>query len=202
MQIKKINKFKSRISSIFEFKVFIGISPELLTCTPLNFSLIFFLRLCKISIKSWSIRIRRGWNFSLHSNGSLIADGISADSFFSDPEHQRANGNQKYFEFQLEKQEKQDETAEKETQQQDREKRDTTQKKKKKQSQKSLSLIPERKKYEMLCRGEGVRMVKTPKGLRFQTTAQFLTPCFLISISDISQTEQAVLSLLRQQTQP
>ncbi|XP_023819562.1 prolyl 4-hydroxylase subunit alpha-1 isoform X1 [Oryzias latipes] len=75
-----------------------------------------------------------------------------------DPEHQRANGNQKYFEFQLEKQEKQDETAEKETQQQDREKRDTTQKKKKKQSQKSLSLIPERKKYEMLCRGEGVRM--------------------------------------------
>uniref|UniRef100_A0A8C8A0Y5 Prolyl 4-hydroxylase subunit alpha-1 n=1 Tax=Oryzias sinensis TaxID=183150 RepID=A0A8C8A0Y5_9TELE len=75
-----------------------------------------------------------------------------------DPEHQRANGNQKYFEFQLEKQEKQDETAEKETQQQDREKRDTTQKKKKKQSQKSFSLIPERKKYEMLCRGEGVRM--------------------------------------------
>uniref|UniRef100_A0A8C7ZZD1 Prolyl 4-hydroxylase subunit alpha-1 n=1 Tax=Oryzias sinensis TaxID=183150 RepID=A0A8C7ZZD1_9TELE len=57
-----------------------------------------------------------------------------------DPEHQRANGNQKYFEFQLEKQEKQDET------------------KKKKQSQKSFSLIPERKKYEMLCRGEGVRM--------------------------------------------
>uniref|UniRef100_A0A3P9I4P6 Prolyl 4-hydroxylase subunit alpha-1 n=1 Tax=Oryzias latipes TaxID=8090 RepID=A0A3P9I4P6_ORYLA len=75
-----------------------------------------------------------------------------------DPDHQRANGNQKYFEFQLEKQEKQDETAEKETQQQDREKRDTTQKKKKKQSQKSFSLIPERKKYEMLCRGEGVRM--------------------------------------------
>uniref|UniRef100_A0A3P9I4Q6 Prolyl 4-hydroxylase subunit alpha-1 n=1 Tax=Oryzias latipes TaxID=8090 RepID=A0A3P9I4Q6_ORYLA len=57
-----------------------------------------------------------------------------------DPDHQRANGNQKYFEFQLEKQEKQDET------------------KKKKQSQKSFSLIPERKKYEMLCRGEGVRM--------------------------------------------
>uniref|UniRef100_A0A8C7ZXP6 Prolyl 4-hydroxylase subunit alpha-1 n=1 Tax=Oryzias sinensis TaxID=183150 RepID=A0A8C7ZXP6_9TELE len=93
----------------------------------------------------------------LQDTYNLDANTISTGDL-PDPEHQRANGNQKYFEFQLEKQEKQDETAEKETQQQDREKRDTTQKKKKKQSQKSFSLIPERKKYEMLCRGEGVRM--------------------------------------------
>uniref|UniRef100_A0A4W6ER07 Prolyl 4-hydroxylase subunit alpha-1 n=1 Tax=Lates calcarifer TaxID=8187 RepID=A0A4W6ER07_LATCA len=50
-----------------------------------------------------------------------------------DPEHQRANGNLKYFEFQLEKQKK----------------------------AAGFSLIPERKKYEMLCRGEGIRM--TPR---------------------------------------
>ncbi|XP_024152697.1 prolyl 4-hydroxylase subunit alpha-1b isoform X2 [Oryzias melastigma] len=77
-----------------------------------------------------------------------------------DPEHQRAKGNQKYFEYQLEKEEKKEKTTEKETEQQDRGKRDTTQTKKKK-SQKTFSLIPERKKYEMLCRGEGIRM--TPR---------------------------------------
>ncbi|XP_047208037.1 prolyl 4-hydroxylase subunit alpha-1b isoform X2 [Girardinichthys multiradiatus] len=73
-----------------------------------------------------------------------------------DPEHQRAKGNVKYFEFQLEKQKTAGENAPKK---EERGKRDTTEKKKK--SKKSFSLIPERKKYEMLCRGEGIRM--TPR---------------------------------------
>ncbi|XP_017287622.1 prolyl 4-hydroxylase subunit alpha-1b isoform X2 [Kryptolebias marmoratus] len=79
-----------------------------------------------------------------------------------DPDHQRAKGNVKYFEFQLEKQKK---SAEEETEQQkERGKRETPEKKKKKKkklSKKTFSLIPERKKYEMLCRGEGIRM--TPR---------------------------------------
>ncbi|XP_053291793.1 prolyl 4-hydroxylase subunit alpha-1b isoform X2 [Pleuronectes platessa] len=75
-----------------------------------------------------------------------------------DPEHQRAKGNRKYFEFQLEKQKK---DAESESiVKKDRGKRETGEKKK---SRKNITnqLLPERKKYEMLCRGEGIRM--TPR---------------------------------------
>ncbi|XP_008427455.1 prolyl 4-hydroxylase subunit alpha-1b isoform X1 [Poecilia reticulata] len=76
-----------------------------------------------------------------------------------DPEHQRAKGNVKYFEFQLEKQRKAaEETA---RTQEERGKRDTSEKKKKKKQKNSFPLIPERKKYEMLCRGEGLKM--TPR---------------------------------------
>lgn len=80
---------------------------------------------------------------------------------FTDPEHQRAKGNLKYFEFQLEKQRK---DAEEETtkEKEEREEPDITEEKKK--SQKStFQLIPERKKYEMLCRGEGNKMVRKGK---------------------------------------
>ncbi|KAM9364477.1 prolyl 4-hydroxylase subunit alpha-1b isoform 2-T2 [Pholidichthys leucotaenia] len=71
-----------------------------------------------------------------------------------DPEHQRGKGNLKYFEFQLEKQKTaaQEEAPKRE----ERKKRETTHKNKIKN--KTFSLTPERKKYEMLCRGEGVRM--------------------------------------------
>uniref|UniRef100_A0A7N6BS50 Prolyl 4-hydroxylase subunit alpha-1 n=1 Tax=Anabas testudineus TaxID=64144 RepID=A0A7N6BS50_ANATE len=76
-----------------------------------------------------------------------------------DPEHQRANGNLKYFQFQLEKQKKaeEDETGT----QKERGKRETTEKKKKKPKSVSGHQIPERKKYEMLCRGEGIKL--TPR---------------------------------------
>lgn len=77
-----------------------------------------------------------------------------------DPEHQRAKGNLKYFEFQLEKQKKaeQDEPP-KETKQ---EEEDTAKEAKKKPRKKreAFQLVPERKKYEMLCRGEGIKMVR------------------------------------------
>ncbi|XP_059215556.1 prolyl 4-hydroxylase subunit alpha-1b isoform X3 [Centropristis striata] len=76
-----------------------------------------------------------------------------------DPEHQRANGNLKYFEFQLEKQKK---AAEAEGQKEKEQgKRETTEKKVKPKKKNSIPLLPERKKYEMLCRGEGIRM--TPR---------------------------------------
>ncbi|XP_034041112.1 prolyl 4-hydroxylase subunit alpha-1-like [Thalassophryne amazonica] len=74
-----------------------------------------------------------------------------------DPEHQRANSNLKYFEFQLEKQKKAAENgAENEKK---RGKRQTGEKEA--ETKVSNQWIPERKKYEMLCRGEGVKM--TPR---------------------------------------
>ncbi|XP_056091121.1 prolyl 4-hydroxylase subunit alpha-1b isoform X2 [Rhinichthys klamathensis goyatoka] len=75
-----------------------------------------------------------------------------------DPDHHRANGNLKYFEFQLEKQRKA-EAENKEVEDKKREKKvldkhDT-------ESKRSKDPLPERKKYEMLCRGEGVKL--TPR---------------------------------------
>lgn len=86
---------------------------------------------------------------------TLVFVGLSSTQ---DPEHQRAKGNLKYFEFQLEKQKKAEQNEpQKETK---REERDTTEKKKPQQKKESFQLIPERKKYEMLCRGEGIKMVR------------------------------------------
>lgn len=76
--------------------------------------------------------------------------------WISDPDHHRANGNLKYFEFQLEKQ-RTAEAEKKEVEDKKREKkvldkRDTERKR-------SKDPLPERQKYEMLCRGEGVKLV-------------------------------------------
>uniref|UniRef100_A0A673CRR1 procollagen-proline 4-dioxygenase n=1 Tax=Sphaeramia orbicularis TaxID=375764 RepID=A0A673CRR1_9TELE len=79
-----------------------------------------------------------------------------------DPEHQRAKGNLKYFEFQLEKQRKvEEEKAQKQKERGKRETTETKKEKKKSKAQTAFQLIPERKKYEMLCRGEGIKM--TPR---------------------------------------
>ncbi|XP_072546687.1 prolyl 4-hydroxylase subunit alpha-1b isoform X2 [Salminus brasiliensis] len=75
-----------------------------------------------------------------------------------DPTHQRANGNLKYFEFQLEKLRKAEEEEGKKAQEEGKtkhvDKRDV-------QMKRSKDLLPERKRYEQLCRGEGVKM--TPR---------------------------------------
>ncbi|XP_051530453.1 prolyl 4-hydroxylase subunit alpha-1a isoform X1 [Myxocyprinus asiaticus] len=65
-----------------------------------------------------------------------------------DPEHQRALGNLKYFDYQLAKQKK----AEKE--------QSTKEESNKKQQEESerKEYLPEKRKYEQLCRGEGLRM--------------------------------------------
>ncbi|XP_047677925.1 prolyl 4-hydroxylase subunit alpha-1b isoform X3 [Tachysurus fulvidraco] len=72
-----------------------------------------------------------------------------------DPTHQRANGNLKYFEVQLEKQRKAEAASEGEA----REKRQVD--KRDVQMKRSKDPLPERKRYEQLCRGEGVKM--TPR---------------------------------------
>lgn len=60
--------------------------------------------------------------------------------------HRRANGNLKYFEYQLSKQRREEEDYEEESRQ---------------RTGQTDDYLPERKKYEQLCRGKGLRMVKT-----------------------------------------
>ncbi|XP_055031757.1 prolyl 4-hydroxylase subunit alpha-1a isoform X2 [Misgurnus anguillicaudatus] len=71
-----------------------------------------------------------------------------------DAEHKRALGNLKYFEYQLAKQTK----AEKEQSTQEESKKEQEKETKKKE------FLPEKRKYEQLCRGEGIRM--TPRRQR------------------------------------
>ncbi|XP_053197610.1 prolyl 4-hydroxylase subunit alpha-1a [Scomber japonicus] len=65
-----------------------------------------------------------------------------------DPAHQRANGNLKYFEYQLEKQRK-------------AERSDGEAKQTREARSQPDDYLPERRTYEQLCRGEGIRM--TPR---------------------------------------
>ncbi|XP_039927772.1 prolyl 4-hydroxylase subunit alpha-1 isoform X3 [Hirundo rustica] len=64
-----------------------------------------------------------------------------------DPEHQRANGNMKYFEYIMAKEKEANKSSTDSEEQQEKE----TEVKKK-------DYLPERRKYEMLCRGEGLKM--------------------------------------------
>uniref|UniRef100_A0A8C8HQR9 procollagen-proline 4-dioxygenase n=1 Tax=Oncorhynchus tshawytscha TaxID=74940 RepID=A0A8C8HQR9_ONCTS len=74
-----------------------------------------------------------------------------------DSAHQRANGNLKYFEYQLAKQKKVEaEEGLKEKEEREREKREVSEKK-----GRPADYLPERRKYEQLCRGEGIKM--TPR---------------------------------------
>lgn len=61
----------------------------------------------------------------------------------------------------MEKQKKTEEDAAQK--QKERGKRETTEKTIKPKKKGAIPLIPERKKYEMLCRGEGIRMVRKRK---------------------------------------
>ncbi|XP_062989044.1 prolyl 4-hydroxylase subunit alpha-1 isoform X2 [Elgaria multicarinata webbii] len=73
-----------------------------------------------------------------------------------DPEHQRANGNLKYFEYIMTKE------KEKEANKTVAQKDEQTEKETKTQKKgPSKDYLPERQKYEMLCRGEGLKM--TPR---------------------------------------
>lgn len=80
---------------------------------------------------------------------------------YADSEHQRARGNLKYFEFQLLKQRSEEE--EKAGQSAEGRAEGQTEDKPKKKGFKEP--IPERKMYEKLCRGEGIRMVRTRPSL-------------------------------------
>uniref|UniRef100_A0A8C8Z2I1 Prolyl 4-hydroxylase subunit alpha-1 n=1 Tax=Prolemur simus TaxID=1328070 RepID=A0A8C8Z2I1_PROSS len=69
-----------------------------------------------------------------------------------DPEHQRANGNLKYFEYIMAKEKDVNKSAS-----DDQSDQKTTPRKK----GVAVDYLPERQKYEMLCRGEGIKM--TPR---------------------------------------
>ncbi|XP_027886107.1 prolyl 4-hydroxylase subunit alpha-1-like isoform X3 [Xiphophorus couchianus] len=90
-------------------------------------------------------------SYSVYQQGELErALAFTKKLLELDPSHQRANGNLKYFEYQLSKQKKlevDDNDEERRMWKENRGRRD--------------DYLPERKQYEKLCRGEGVRM--TPR---------------------------------------
>nr|USH43082.1 CP4HA1b [Plecoglossus altivelis] len=96
-------------------------------------------------------------SYSVYQQGELErALELTKRLLSLDPEHQRAKGNVKYFEFQLEKQRK--ESANKPPKLDKKQARNETEASRKKRYREPL---PERKMYEKLCRGEGIRM--TPR---------------------------------------
>ncbi|KAM9560105.1 prolyl 4-hydroxylase subunit alpha-1-like isoform 2-T2 [Salvelinus alpinus] len=101
-------------------------------------------------------------SYAIYQQGELgRALELTKRLLILDPEHQRANGNLKYFEFQLRKQRKaQAEEAQKtQNEGKGRTKRQTSDASKKKM--RFREPVPERKMYEMLCRGEGIKL--TPR---------------------------------------
>ncbi|XP_032112229.1 prolyl 4-hydroxylase subunit alpha-1 isoform X3 [Sapajus apella] len=87
----------------------------------------------------------------LQDTYNLDTDTISKGNL-PDPEHQRANGNLKYFEYIMAKEKDVNKSAS-----DDQSDQKTTPKKK----GTAVDYLPERQKYEMLCRGEGIKM--TPR---------------------------------------
>ncbi|XP_059180186.1 prolyl 4-hydroxylase subunit alpha-1-like [Centropristis striata] len=85
-------------------------------------------------------------SYSVYQQGELeTALAFTRRLLQLDPNHQRANGNLKYFEYQLAKQQKVEESEE-----DARLRRETR--------GRPADYLPERKKYEQLCRGEGLGM--------------------------------------------
>ncbi|KAM6898281.1 prolyl 4-hydroxylase subunit alpha-1-like [Lycodopsis pacificus] len=83
-------------------------------------------------------------SYSVYQQGALEpALGFTRRLLELDPTHQRAMGNLKYFEFQLDKQKGEEGGRRRETR------------------GRPPDYLPERKKYEQLCRGEGLKM--TPR---------------------------------------
>uniref|UniRef100_A0A8C2LJZ9 Prolyl 4-hydroxylase subunit alpha-1 n=1 Tax=Cricetulus griseus TaxID=10029 RepID=A0A8C2LJZ9_CRIGR len=87
----------------------------------------------------------------LQDTYNLDTDTISKGNL-PDPEHQRANGNLRYFEYIMTKEKDTNKSASDDPSDQK-----TTPKKK----GIAVDYLPERRKYEMLCRGEGIKM--TPR---------------------------------------
>jgi hypothetical protein len=73
-----------------------------------------------------------------------------------DPEHQRANGNLVYFEYIMSKEKDANKSASGDQ---------SDQKTAPKKKGIAVDYLPERQKYEMLCRGEGIKMVKWKKSI-------------------------------------
>ncbi|XP_071768574.1 prolyl 4-hydroxylase subunit alpha-1-like [Centroberyx gerrardi] len=94
-------------------------------------------------------------SYSIYQQGELERALEQTKRLLSlDPAHQRANGNLKYFEYQLAKQKKAEEKEKKEGEQREKRQVETS-------KGRPADYLPERKKYEQLCRGEGIKM--TPR---------------------------------------
>uniref|UniRef100_A0A8C3TT38 Prolyl 4-hydroxylase subunit alpha-1 n=1 Tax=Catharus ustulatus TaxID=91951 RepID=A0A8C3TT38_CATUS len=90
-------------------------------------------------------------SYAVYQQGDLAkAMALTRRLLELDPEHQRANGNMKYFEYIMAKEKEANKSSTDSEEQQEKE----TEVKKK-------DYLPERRKYEMLCRGEGLKM--TPR---------------------------------------
>ncbi|XP_066519432.1 prolyl 4-hydroxylase subunit alpha-1a isoform X3 [Hoplias malabaricus] len=90
-------------------------------------------------------------SYSVYQQGELeIALMYTKRLLTLDPDHQRANGNLKYFEFQLSKQKKVE-----------KEQGLTEEARQKRETDRKNDFLPEKRKYEKLCRGEGIRL--TPR---------------------------------------
>ncbi|XP_030059305.1 prolyl 4-hydroxylase subunit alpha-1 isoform X2 [Microcaecilia unicolor] len=93
-------------------------------------------------------------SYALYQQGNLNkAVELTKKLLLLDPEHQRANGNLKYFQYILSTEDDNNSSSKEESQPKESSK---TAKKKS-----SVDYVPERKKYEKLCRGEGLKM--TPR---------------------------------------
>ncbi|MFT7807291.1 prolyl 4-hydroxylase subunit alpha-1-like [Arapaima gigas] len=96
-------------------------------------------------------------SYSIYQQGELEkALELTRKLLVLDPEHQRANGNLKYFEYQLAKQQKVEAELGVQQNASKRQKRDGSVKK-----GASPDQLPERQNYEQLCRGEGIKL--TPR---------------------------------------
>ncbi|OPJ84797.1 prolyl 4-hydroxylase subunit alpha-1 isoform C [Patagioenas fasciata monilis] len=90
-------------------------------------------------------------SYAVYQQGDLAkAMALTKRLLELDPEHQRANGNMKYFEYIMAKEKEANKSS---TDSEDQVEKETEVKKK--------DYLPERRKYEMLCRGEGLKM--TPR---------------------------------------
>uniref|UniRef100_A0A8C9CCV5 Prolyl 4-hydroxylase subunit alpha-1 n=1 Tax=Phocoena sinus TaxID=42100 RepID=A0A8C9CCV5_PHOSS len=87
----------------------------------------------------------------LQDTYNLDTDTISKGDL-PDPEHQRANGNLKYFEYIMAKEKDANKSASDDQ---------SDQKSHRRKKGFAADYLPERQKYEMLCRGEGIKM--TPR---------------------------------------
>ncbi|XP_062863087.1 prolyl 4-hydroxylase subunit alpha-1b isoform X1 [Trichomycterus rosablanca] len=98
-------------------------------------------------------------NYAIYQQGELDrALELTKRMLKLDPSHQRANGNLRYFEVQLEKQRKAEEEEARKQDGGEKEKKHID--KRDVQMKRSRDPLPERKRYEQLCRGQGIKMTR------------------------------------------
>ncbi|XP_020337492.1 prolyl 4-hydroxylase subunit alpha-1-like [Oncorhynchus kisutch] len=104
-------------------------------------------------------------SYAIYQQGDLgRALELTKRLLMLDPEHQRANGNLKYFEFQLINQRKAQAQEAQKAQEEGKERRKRLTSDASKKKKRFREPVPERKMYEMLCRGEGIKL--TPRRQR------------------------------------